>query len=447
MWGIMMKKLALFGLMIVFLVGIAQAITLAAIGDKSVNENATLSFSLESSGASGAVTYTMNPAIGTLDSSTGAFTYTPDHDVSTADVNTVQTITFTATDSVDSASQIVHITVNDVFINRLEFKDIDVKVGSKSDNNIADKSDGYTIGEDATPEDHIKFNIDIENTFNEDVKIENVFVTITIESIDDGDDLDEESSEEDIRDGSSKSYTLNFDVPLKVDEDDYNVIIEAEGDDENGDNHYIKKEFLLTVNKDSHDIRVWKAEFENPVLSCSLNTNLDILALNLGSDEENEVKVTATSSALGLNFEKFDDGDIDLGTGTDEDAELDVSVPIDASKLKIGSYPVEVRVYRDTDRLEDTKTVTLLVEKCVEETAAPSTPSTGTGSTGTSTGNGVEVVVKPTAPETSTPQFPVVAQVETESLFSNSYTLILSIAAIVLIILIIAIIVVMARNK
>ena len=48
-------------------------------------------------------------------------------------------------------------------------------------------------------------------------------VDVTIEEIDDGDDLDEESSDFDLRTERHKSVTLKFQLPLEVEEDDFNA--------------------------------------------------------------------------------------------------------------------------------------------------------------------------------------------------------------------------------
>ena len=71
-----------------------------------------------------------------------------------------------------------------------------------------------------------------------------------IRDMDDGDDLEEESNEFDLRPGRDKSVTLNFEVPLEVDEDTYDVDIHVEGEDENGTTHEVDWIVYLEVEKD-----------------------------------------------------------------------------------------------------------------------------------------------------------------------------------------------------
>src|SRR3989338_503372 len=81
---------------------------------------------------------------------------------------------------------------------KLIFSDVDVKVGGKTSKNL---DDGETIDDEAEPGDTVEFRIEVKNNFTdaEDLDIEDISVEVTIEEIDDGDDLDEESSDFDLR--------------------------------------------------------------------------------------------------------------------------------------------------------------------------------------------------------------------------------------------------------
>src|SRR3989344_2487672 len=95
---------------------------------------------------------------------------------------------------------------------KLQITDLDVKVGSKTDKGL---NDGATIGDEAMPGDSVEFKIELTNfyTDDEDVEIQDVVITVTIEGIDDDDDLEEETDEFDIKADDNEKNTLTFDLP------------------------------------------------------------------------------------------------------------------------------------------------------------------------------------------------------------------------------------------
>src|SRR3989344_606036 len=89
---------------------------------------------------------------------------------------------------------------------KLVFTDVDVKVGSKTSKNL---DNGDTIDDEAEPGDTVEFRVEVQNNFTsaEDLEIEDITVEVTIEGLDDGDDVDEESPDFDLRAGRDKRVT------------------------------------------------------------------------------------------------------------------------------------------------------------------------------------------------------------------------------------------------
>ena len=129
---------------------------------------------------------------------------------------------------------------------RLRITDLDIKVGDKTDKNVQNNT---RIKKEAKPGDKVEFDLEIKNFFtnDEDLEIEDIDVQITIEDIDDGDDLDNDASEFDLKAGKDDNAKIGFEVPLDVDEDTFDVIIEVEGRDENGTTHEILWNLQLEV--------------------------------------------------------------------------------------------------------------------------------------------------------------------------------------------------------
>src|SRR3989338_4389065 len=150
----------------------------------------------------------------------------------------------------------------------LEFSDVDVKVGSKTDKNLRD---GETISEEAEPGDQVEFRVEVKNNYTsaENLDIENIQIKVTIEGIDDGDDLEEEASDFDLKPGNDKRVTLKFQVPLEVDEDDFDVLIEAEGEDENNTDQNLQIRLKLEVDKQSHMLKITRSTLSPAEIACN----------------------------------------------------------------------------------------------------------------------------------------------------------------------------------
>ena len=267
----------------------------------------------------------------------------------------------------------------------LKFKDLDIKVGSKTDSNIQDKED-YNIDRKAKPGEKIIFDMNIENLL--DVEIEEVFVVITIEELDEGDDVEEESDTDYIRAGKAADFKLDFEIPIKLDDERYDITIEVEGKEtDSGKMHSLTKNLVLVIDKESHDLRIMDAYLKYEILSCRRSTELSVVVLDLGKNSEDEVKITATNHELGIDFEEYNNGDIELETGID-DSEYLVIVPVNVEDAIAGDYIIDIMVYRDSNKLEDSKTVTLIVEECREGIDPVDTPIKEQE-------EGVDIILKP----------------------------------------------------
>jgi hypothetical protein len=159
-------------------------------------------------------------------------------------------------------------------------------------------------------------------------------------------------------------------VPLKVDENDYAVSIEIEGEDENGVTHTVTKDYYLEVKKDKHLLKILNAIVAPSAVSCERRATASIDVLNLGSEDEDEAKVEISGPGL-----SFSEGDLEINSGTDDDAEYSKSITFTvADNVAAGTYDVVFTTYYDNKK-SDSKTLQLAVKNCVEETVVPQTPT------------------------------------------------------------------------
>ncbi len=287
-----------------------------------------------------------------IDSSTGLITFTP----SFAGFFVVNV---SVSDFIEITNQSYNITVSQG--SRLKIIDIDVKVDGKKSSNV---NNNTKISKEAEPGSSIEFKIEVKNDFteNEDLEIEDIEVKVTIEGIDEDDDLEEESNKFDLGVQDDKTVTLKFELPLNVDDDTFDVIIEAEGEDENGTVHQQHFEIELEVEKEKHDLRFLSFDLSPLIVSCIRIISLDYKIINVGQeDEENSILEIKNDD---LNLDYIQNFSVDSGT---EDNTFFNSI-----KLKIENnveneiYPIIANVYSDNGKLQDTKTKEMKVEDCLK---------------------------------------------------------------------------------
>ncbi|MDP7610715.1 MAG: hypothetical protein QGH19_03035, partial [Candidatus Woesearchaeota archaeon] len=221
---------------------------------------------------------------------------------------------------------------------------MDVTVDSKSDKNL---NDGDKIRHEASPESDVSFKIELKNNFtkSEDLKIEDITVTIFIRDIDDEDDMKEESSEFNINPDKDKSITLDFALPLKLEDGTYPVDIEISGEDENRTTHELTWNLYLEVEKEKHLLKLVKAELEDSNLKCSGSTYLNINLVNIGTSEEEDIELQIQNSNLNINERR----DFTLTEDPfDSDSIFKEDIPIFIPKNTItGSYPLSLKITYD----------------------------------------------------------------------------------------------------
>lgn len=245
----------------------------------------------------------------------------------------------------------------------LEFSDVDVKVGGRTSKNLRD---GDTIDDEAEPGDTVEFRVEVKNNFTsaEDLEIEDITVEVTIEGIDDGDDLEEEASEFDLKAGRDKRVTLKFELPLEVDEDTFDVRIHAEGEDENGTNQEVDMDLRLEVDKETHLLKITRKSLSPAEVSCNRkNIQLATTLINIGSEDEEDVSFQVLNSDLGIDL-KDEVEELTAEPNEDESRFSKTYTFNIHNEAETGSYPITLSALYNNDRKKAEETVTLTVNDC-----------------------------------------------------------------------------------
>lgn len=324
----------------------------------------------------------------------------------------------------------------------LEFSDVDVKVGSKTSKNLRN---GETINDEAEPGDAVEFRVELRSNYtsDEDLKVEDITVTVTIEGIDDGDDLEEDSQEFDLRTNSDKRVSLDFQVPIEVEEDSYDVTITAEGDDENGTSQDISMRLKLEVEKENHLLKITRASLSPAEASCNRkNVQAAMTVLNIGNEDEEDIEVQVLSPDLEVELSQ-NVAELTAEPHEDESRFSNIftfSVPSDA---EAGNYPITFRALYDENRKKAEETATLTVSDCATSKPAEETSS--------EEGEDVEVISPTTGRTTTTVVEPTdegdVTVTQESFLRSNAFVTGIIIAEVIAVIVGIVLVVALFRKR
>ena len=252
-----------------------------------------------------------------------------------------------------------HIDYDEAYTYRIERRDR-INSGSVSPTNNS------KIDADLFPGSNITFTVRVENTFpSGGPAIKGVFARMTVEEIDDGADLEDESLDFDLEPGDDYRFDLEFAIPLDADASSYNAVLEAEGEDKNDTLHQTALNLKLQVKKQSHDIRITRTLLNPGVVSCDRKAKLTAEIINLGSNPETQNAMEFKSDAIGI---KSIDKDISLESSDEASEEekiytksLNFEVP---NSLKAGTYPIFVNLYWKNFVLFDQKELELIVKDC-----------------------------------------------------------------------------------
>ena len=333
---------------------------------------------------------------------------------------------------------------------QLIITDVDVKVGGKSDKNL---KDGDDISEEAKPGDTVEFTIQFANNFSndDDIDIDNIDAQVTLEEIDDGDDLDEDAKEFDLKADDDKKVKVTFKIPLEVDEDTFNVLIEADGDTDKNGSQEVKMELSLEVKKEDHEIRFLRNSVTPSEVKCGRTVQLSTGVINTGGDDEDGVVLEVSNTdLLGMSFrETFDLTNEAFDSDSKFQKTFSYNVPADTAP---GSYPITSKVIFNDGRDVETETADLVVGVCdvtaKKEAKAPEEEQ--------KTEESAVVVVKPTqTAQTTQPgtaqtvSQPVLAKPQQTSMFgsSNNFLSTLIVGEIALVIVAVIIIFAVMRRR
>jgi hypothetical protein len=198
--------------------------------------------------------------------------------------------------------------------------------------------------------------------------MDEVVVEVTILDVD-GEDLEEESDEDDINDGNDQEFTVEFDLEgEQLDQERYTIEVKVIGEADDGSEHEIVETKEVDLDLEKYQVVIKKATLSSTSLQCLDQTNLKVTVENLGKKKAKDVEIQV-SSTNGLSLSETD---ITLDDLFDDDNDKTESFMLDFSGAEAGTYPITVEAFRDGD-LEDSTDLSLEIKECLTKQTATQT--------------------------------------------------------------------------
>ncbi|MFC1728043.1 hypothetical protein ACFLZ7_01095 [Nanoarchaeota archaeon] len=247
--------------------------------------------------------------------------------------------------------------------------------------------------------------VDVEyKNYASNIDIEDIDVEVTILDgsspleDDDGDDLEEKESVPDLDDGEDDQVSFTFKIPYDInDGDDYDVLVEISGEnaDDPSQNFYHNDTVRITAVIETHDIEIYKAEFDSSTVVCGdRNVRLSVGVRNIG-DKDEDIELIVKNSDL--NIEEISFFTLENNFRDEDDYTETQNYAFPLEDVKAGPYNFYIEAYYDSGDEKKLKILPLTVSSCtttqttqtqitppvevVYTTQTTSTPSTSVSST------------------------------------------------------------------
>ncbi|MBR9676808.1 hypothetical protein GOV04_01590 [Candidatus Woesearchaeota archaeon] len=274
---------------------------------------------------------------------------------------------FTSTLTVSDGSTSTSTTINVNGKSQLKLKNVEFEY----EEDTADVDDGDEIDEIRRGET-ITITGEIENLFDDrereyDIQIEDIEVFLLIEDIDDGDNIDEDISVGDIDADKDDTFEFEIDIPNDAEDDEYDAILEVEGEDENGAIHYLRWDLTITVEREKDDIRITEAFLDRDVLSCDRRTTLTVEVTNYGSRDQDDVSIKVENNLLDIS-ERVRPIELDEDPDKkDNDYKAIFNLEFGDDELS-GTYDLIIDTFIDGDDLMDEDILRITINDCKDTT-------------------------------------------------------------------------------
>jgi len=236
-------------------------------------------------------------------------------------------------------------------------------------------------GDDAStaPGDNLDIDFDLNNKISQDMS--SISVEAWLEDSD-GNRLGDKFEPDDTYDINSKdSQVIKFKMSVSPEAESktYNFMIQASGENEDGDTKSVLYTEEVRVTRETHDMFIEAISVTPNPVECGGPAEFAVLVWNVGKTSEDDVHVKILNSGLGINTDTGKYAVDKSGSDADVSIIVDVNIP---SSAKAAYYPIDFVVWYDGDKYSDKQTALLQVS-CGSTTATTDNETTVPAGTGT----------------------------------------------------------------
>ncbi len=232
--------------------------------------------------------------------------------------------------------------------------------------------------DDLQPGEEFDSDVEIENEFSGD--LEDVIVEIWIVNIDDNDDLDDESSKEDIDKSDEYDYKFTFETPINVDEDEFDVKIRVEGETEDGEDFEaftVYKNIVEVTKDEDEEVKFDNLDMPTQTFTCGSVFSVSIDAINTGEDDLDDMYLKLELEGLDYTI-RSDEFDLDSGDYDDREQDEDFLVTL-PNGLTETSYTLKILAYNEDNDVIGGEYVDIQVDPCAVSDSDDDTSDDDTG--------------------------------------------------------------------
>ncbi|MBS3146256.1 lamin tail domain-containing protein [Candidatus Woesearchaeota archaeon] len=206
--------------------------------------------------------------------------------------------------------------------------------------------------------DKVNVNLEIKN--NNDVD-KDIRVQVKLYDKDNGKELDDDDERQKINKRDKEEFTFELDIPDEADDvEGDKLILSVKAFDQDNEGLECQQEDInLDIELLDNDLRIEDAEFYPNVISCDMNTKLDINIVNYGKDDQSAILKIQNEQ---LKFEKVSEA-FEVEAFDSDDNSENIQVPINLGKINNGVYDFIVTL--DYNSESDSVSVPINVDDCI----------------------------------------------------------------------------------
>jgi len=245
-----------------------------------------------------------------------------------------------------------------------DLKEFELTVDTTSDI-VEVELDDDDLDDELEPGDTFHFEIDVENIADYD--LEDIEVKVWVIDIDSGSDLSEKASKFDLDHGDVDDVRFDFEVPLSVDEEEFDIKVRVEGEDKDDSSNKFEVTKIFrnqvdVVKDNSYEVYFDDISLSSTDLRCDSEFRVSFDLINVGDNNLDDMYIKLFINELDLEYtsETFN---LDADDEDDRDKSLQFNVRL-PSNLEKNSYEMKFYAYDEDDDQFDVESYVISVTPC-----------------------------------------------------------------------------------